>query len=416
MDRETQNLIKKLSKKARTPEEMFGSDGLLKALTKALVDGALQAEMTDHLGYEKHAPEGRGSGNSRNGATCKTVKSNLGDMDITVPRDRNGEFEPQMVPKGHRRIDGFDDKILALYARGMSTRDIQDHLRDIYGSDVSPTLISRVTDAVLDEVHRWQNRPLERLYAILYLDALWIKVRHHGRVVKKAVYVVIGINEDGLRDVLGLWLSEAEGAATWLQIVTELQNRGVEDILIACVDGLKGLPEAIEAVFPRTQVQLCVVHLIRNSMRYVNWKDRKKLAADLRSVYAASSEAAACSRLKQLRQDWPKYPQVADIWQRSWEHVIPMFGYAQPVRRIIYTTNAIEALNSSIRKVIRNKGSFPNDESAMKLIYLALSKHKLKGWKNPVWKWGEARNQLAIIFGDRMTNDDITPESFTQKS
>ena len=416
MDQEMQELIKKLSRKARTQEEMFGSDGLLKALTKVLVDGALEAELADHLGYEKHAPEGRGSGNSRNGRTSKTVKSNLGDMDIAVPRDRNGEFEPQMVRKGQRRIDGFDDKILALYARGMSTRDIQDHLRDIYGSDVSPMLISRVTDAVLDEVHEWQNRPLERLYTILYLDALWVKVRHHGRVVKKAVYVVIGINEEGLRDVLGLWLLEGEGAASWLQIVTELQNRGVEDILIACVDGLKGLPEAIESVFPRTQVQLCIVHLIRNSLRHVNWKDRKMLAADLRAVYSAGSEAAARGKLKKLLQAWPKYPQVPAMWERNWEHVIPMFGYAQPIRRIIYTTNAIEALNSSIRKVIRNKGSFPNDESAMKLIYLALRKHKLKGWKNPVWNWTEARNQLAIIFGDRMSNDDLTPESFTQKS
>jgi putative transposase len=416
MDQEMQDLVKKLASKARTPEEMFGSDGLLKALTKALVDGALEAEMTDHLGYEKHAPEGRGSGNSRNGSTNKRVKSNLGDVDIAVPRDRNGEFEPQMVRKGHRRIDGFDDKILALYARGMSTRDIQDHLRDIYGSDVSPTLISRVTDAVLDEVHAWQNRPLERLYAILYLDALWIKVRHHGRVVKKAVYVVIGINEDGVRDVLGLWLSETEGASTWLQIVTELQHRGVEDILIACVDGLKGLPEAIEAVFPRTQVQLCIVHLLRNSTRSVNWKDRKKVAATLRTVYSAGSEAAARTKLREFRDAWPKYPQVADAWERNWEHVIPMFGYAQPIRRIIYTTNAIEALNSSIRKVIRNKGSFPNDESAMKLIFLTLRKHRRKGWKNPVWNWTEARSQLAIIFGDRMTNDDLTPESFTQKS
>jgi putative transposase len=407
-------LIDRLISEYDNPKDVLGENGLLKRLTKAVVDRALQAEMTMHLGYDKHEQKGRNSGNSRNGTSKKILKTDLGDIALAVPRDRNGDFEPQIVRKSQRRIDGFDDKILALYARGMSTRDIQAHLSEIYGTEVSAELISRVTDEVIDQMHEWQNRPLEKLYTIVYLDAIWINVRYNGQVVKKAVYLVIGINEEGIRSVLGFWLHCGEGAASWMQVVSELQQRGVEDILIACVDGLKGLPEAVESVFPRTQVQLCIVHLIRNSLKGVSWKDRIAVASDLRSVYQAPNEEEALRQLQRLEDKWCRYPQVSAIWRRNWEHIIPMFGYAKPLRRVIYTTNAIEALNSSVRRRIRNKGSFPNDESAMKLVYLALCHHDKKGWQRPVCYWAEAHAQLVILFAERMGKDNTTEKLFTQ--
>jgi putative transposase len=407
-------LIDQLLKDYQKPEDVLGDEGLLKRLTKAIVERALTAEMSMHLGYEKNDPTGNNSGNSRNGTSKKTLKTDQGDLTLNIPRDRNGDFEPRIVRKGQRRIEGFDNKILALYARGMSTRDIQAHLYEIYGTEVSAELISRVTDAVIDEMHEWQNRPLERLYTIVYLDAIWIKVRHYGQVVNKAVYLVIGINEEGIRSVLGFWLHSGEGAASWMQVVTELQNRGVEDILIACVDGLKGLPEAIQSVFPHTQVQLCIVHLIRNSLKYVNWKDRKKLASDLRFIYQANNEEEALRQLKLFEEKWPKYHQVASMWNRNWDHISPMFGYAKLLRKVIYTTNAIEALNSSIRRRIRNKCSFPNNESAIKLIYLAIEHHKGKGWQNPVHGWGEALMQFKILFPERIGKNNSIENIFTQ--
>ncbi len=341
MDHRQNELLDSLLKDYKKPADVLGENGLLKQLSKAVVDRALSAELSMLLGYEKHEQSGRNSGNSRNGSSRKNLKTNMGDIPIEIPRDRNGEFEPQIIPKGHRRIDGFDAKIVALYSRGMSTRDIQAHLQEIYATDASAELISRATDAVIDELNEWQNRPLEKLYTIMYLDVLWIKVRHHGRVVKRAVYLVIGINEEGIRDVLGFWLHDGEGASSWMQIVTELQNRGVEDILIACVDDLKGFPEAIEAVFPDTQVQVCIVNMIRNSLKFVNWKDRRSLAADLKQVYTAANEKQAWIELQKLEEKWVKYPQVPAQWKRNWDNIVPMYSYPQELRKVLYTTNAI---------------------------------------------------------------------------
>lgn len=416
MNDRSKKLLDELLQDYKSPKDILGEEGLLKQLTKAVVERALSSEMTEHLGYSKNDPKGHKSGNSRNGSTTKKLTTDLGDIDLTVPRDRNGKFTPQIVRKGQRRIDGFDDKIIALYARGMSTRDIQSQLQELYGASVSPELISRVTDGIVDAMQQWQNRPLERLYTIVYLDALWIKVRHQGRVLKKAVYLAIGINEEGIRSVLGFWIHVGEGAASWMNVIAELQHRGVEDILIACVDGLKGLPEAVGAIFPKTEVQLCVVHMIRNSLKYVSFKDRQKLATDLRYVYNAVNEKEGSRSLSELENKWSKYPQVAALWKRNWEHVAPMFHYPQVVRKMIYTTNAIEALNSALRRPIRNKGSFPTDQAAAKLVYLALMKHKGEGWKKPVNGWDEARNQLAIIFEERMTGIEIINNPFTQKS
>lgn len=409
-------LIDKLLEGYRKPEDVLGENGLLKQLTKAVVERALSAEMAEHLGYAKYDAVGRNSGNSRNGSSSKTLQTERGPMQLDIPRDRNGEFEPRLVGKRQRRIAGFDDKILALYARGMSTRDIQANLRELYGADVSPELISRVTDAVVDELQQWQNRPLERLYVIVYLDALWIRVRHQGRVVKKAAYLVIGTTEDGRRDVLGVWLHCGEGAGAWMQAITELHNRGVEDILIACVDGLKGLPEAVEAVFPKAQIQLCIVHLVRNSLKNVHWKDRKSLAASLRQIYAAPTHDQALQQLSQLPSDWPKYADVAELWKRNWHHITPMFEYTEPIRRLIYTTNPIEALNSAIRRRVRNKSSFPTDDAALKLVYLAIRNHHGKGFDHPMHNWNQIHAQLLANFPDRMTITDEFENPFTQKS
>ena len=416
MNKRKAKLIDELLEDCKTQEDVFGKDGLLKQLVKGVVERALEAELTEHLGYAKNSTDGNNSGNSRNGYSKKGVISDHGTIPLEVPRDRKGSFEPLIVGKGQRRILGFDDKILALYSRGMSTRDIQAHLLEIYGTEVSPELISRVTDAVEEELLAWRNRPLEEVYAIVFLDALMIKVRENSRVVKKAVYLIIGINQEGVRDVLGFWIQTGEGASYWMHIMTELQNRGVEDILIACIDGLKGLPEAIEAVFPHTQVQLCVVHMIRNSTKYVSFKDRKKLCADLKSVYGASNEESALKALDTFTKQWKKYPQITPLWQRNWHYVSPFLEYPKPLRKIIYTTNAIESLNRCIRKVIKNKASFPTDKAATKIIYLAIKNKKLRGWKKPVNYWQEASNQLSIIFEDRFAEHNNNLNSFTQKS
>src|SRR3954468_844118 len=313
-------LIDKLLADYKGPEDLIGEQGVLKQLTKALVERAMGAELTHHLGYEKHDTAGHGSGNSRNGTSRKKLKGDFGEAEIEVPRDRNGTFTPQIVAPHQRRFTGFDDKILSLYARGMTTREIQGHLEEIYGVEVSPSLISSVTDAVLEEVKEWQTRPLEPLYPILFLDALMVKMRHEGRVENRAVYVAIGIDLDGRKDVLGLWTSANEGAKFWLQVLTELRNRGVKDIFIACVDGLKGFPQAIETVFPKAQVQLCIVHLVRASLNYVGWKERKQVAQDLKSVYRAATEEEARRELAVFAERWnPKYPTIAALWQRNWE-------------------------------------------------------------------------------------------------
>ena len=393
-------VLDKLLASYQKPEDIIGENGLLKQLTKALVERAMEAELTTHLGYEKHDPVGYGSGNSRNGKSRKQLKGDFGEVQIEVPRDRQASFEPQIVPKGETRFAGFDDKILSMYARGMTTREIQGHLEEIYGVDVSPTLISNVTDAVLEEVRAWQSRPLDPLYPIVYLDALVIKMRDNGQVQNRAVYVAIGITMEGHKEVLGLWSSANEGAKFWLQVLTELKNRGLQDIFIACVDGLKGFPQAIESVYPQTTVQLCIVHLTRASLNYVNWKERKAVAADLKAVYRAPTAEQAEQALSAFALRWDKkYPPISALWRRRWAQVIPFFAFPEEVRKVIYTTNAVESLNMTLRKVIKTRGSFPNEEAAMKLLYLAL-RNVAKKW-NAIQGWKEALNRFAILWEDR---------------
>lgn len=382
------------------PEELIGENGLLKQLTKGLLERALQAEMTVHLGHEKNGNLATKGGNSRNGKSAKTIKGEFGSLPIEVPRDRDSSFAPVIIPKGQTRFAGFDDKIISLYARGMTTREIQGHLEEIYGVEVSPTLISTVTDAVTNEVKIWQNRPLEALYPIVYLDAIRVKVRDTGHVINKAVYLAIGITLDGVKEVLGMWVAENEGAKFWLQVVTELRNRGVQDIFIACVDGLKGFPEAIETVFPRTQVQLCLVHMVRNSLKYVSWKQRKEVAADLKAIYQAPTDEQAEMNLTAFETKWNEsHPSIGQSWRRNWERIRPFFAYSPEIRKVIYTTNAIESMNMSLRKVTKNRGSFPNDESMLKLLYLALN-NIAKKWTMPIRDWKAALNRFSILFGD----------------
>jgi putative transposase len=326
----------------KSPEEIVGPGGVLKQLTKALLERAMGAELSKHLGYEKHDSAGRGSGNNRNGKSRKTVQGDFGAIEIEVPRDRNGSFEPKILPKHERRFQGFDDKILSMYARGMSTRDIQAHLEEIHGVEVSPSLISEVTDAVVEEVRAWQHRPLDPIYMIVYLDALIVKMRHEGRVENRAVFVAIGVNQEGAKEVLGLWTSATEGAKLWLQILTEIRNRGVQDILVACVDGLKGFPEAIGTVYPKTEVQLCIVHMVRNSLAYVNWKERKRVAHDLRQIYQSATVEEAERCLMEFEQRWDdKYAVISKTWRRHWAGITPLFAYPAEIRRSIYTTNIV---------------------------------------------------------------------------
>jgi putative transposase len=374
---------------------------VLKQLTKALLERAMGAELSNHLGYEKHDAAGRGSGNNRNGKSRKTVQGDFGAVEIEVPRDRNGSFEPKILPKHERRFRGFDEKILSMYARGMSTRDIQAHLEEIYGVDVSASLISEVTDAVVEEVRAWQNRPLEPIYMIVYLDALIVKMRHEGRVENRAVFVAIGVNQEGVKEVLGLWTSATEGAKLWLQILTEIRNRGVQDILIACVDGLKGFPEAIAAVYPKTEVQLCIVHMVRNSLAYVNWKERKTVAHDLRQIYQAATVGEAEQRLAEFEQHWnDKYAVIGKTWRRHWTGITPLFAHPAEIRRSIYTTNIVESLHMTLRKVIKTRGSFPSEEAALKLLYLAL-KNVRKRWQ-ATRDWKPSLNHFTLLWGDRI--------------
>lgn len=384
------------------PEELIGENGLLKQLTKGLLERALQAEMTVHLGHEKNGSLATKGGNSRNGKSAKTIKGEFGSLPIEVPRDRDSSFSPVIIPKGQTRFAGFDDKIISLYARGMTTREIQGHLEEIYGVEVSPTLISTVTDAVTNEVKIWQNRPLDPLYPIVYLDAIRVKARDTGHVINKAIYLAIGITLEGVKEVLGMWAAETEGAKFWLQVMTELRNRGVQDIFIACVDGLKGFPEAIETVFPRTQVQLCLVHMVRNSLKYVSWKQRKEVATDLKTIYQAPTAEQAEIHLTDFEKKWnASHPSIGQSWRRNWERLTPFFAYVPEIRKVIYTTNAIESLNMSLRKVTKNRGSFPNDESMLKLLYLALN-NIAKKWTMPIRDWKTALNRFSILFGDRM--------------
>ena len=396
-------LLEELLQEYKNPEDLFGKDGIIKELTKRLLEKAMEGELTHQLGYAKHCPTGKNTGNSRNGTSPKTLKGDLGEIPINVPRDRNGEFDPQIIKKNQTRFDGFDEKIISLYARGMTTRDIQGHLKELYGVEVSPDLISTVTDSVMQEVAEWQSRPLAEVYPILYLDATIVKVRSEGRVINKSAYLAVGITRDGNKDVLGIWLEQTEGAKFWLKVMTELKNRGVKDIFIACVDGLKGFPEAIEATFPHAEVQLCIVHMVRNSLRFIPWKERKQVAADLKTIYRATTEEQAQQHLAAFAAKWDaKYPTIAKSWKANWQRLIPFFAYPEEIRTIIYTTNAIESLNNSLKKTIKNRASFPTDEAALKLLYLSL-KNIMKKWTMPVRNWGMALNQFAILYENRLS-------------
>jgi putative transposase len=395
-------LIDSLIAGYKKPEDLIGEDGLLKQLTKAIVERALQAEMIEHLGHGKHEPVVNETGNARNGRSQKTLKGEFGEMAIELPRDRQGRFEPRIITKHQTHWRGFDNKILSLYARGMTVREIQSHLEEMYGTEVSPTLISSVTDAVIEEVTAWQSRPLDVLYPIVYLDCIHVKVRDAGAVRIKAVYLVLGVNLQGEKELLGIWIAQTEGAKFWLQVITELKNRGVQDIFIACVDGLKGFPEAIAAVFPKTAVQLCIVHLVRNSLNYVSWKKRKQVAADLRTIYQSVTVVEAEQRLNEFDAKWgAEYPAIIQSWRRHWSNIITFFDYPPEIRKVVYTTNAIESINMSLRKISKNRSSFPTDEAVMKLFYLAI-RNISKKWTMPIQDWKAALNRFSIQFDDRM--------------
>ena len=399
-----QELLAQLLADYKKPEDLIGENGLLKQLTKLLVEKALDAELTEHLGHERNGAVANSSGNTRNGKSSKTLKGNFGELPIEVPRDRHGSFEPQLVAKHQTRWSGFDDKIISLYARGMTVREIQGHLQEMYGTEVSPSLISSVTDAVSDEVKAWQARPLDTIYPIVYLDCIHVKVRE-GAVRVKAVYLAIGINMSGEKEVLGLWLAQTEGAKFWLQVVTELRNRGVQDIFIACVDGLKGFPEAIEAVFPKAVVQLCIVHMVRHSLNYVSWKRRKDVAADLRRIYTAATAEEAELMLGEFEARWDaEYLPIGQSWRRNWSRLIPLFDYPPEIRKVIYTTNAIESVNMGLRKLTKNRVSFPSDEALTKLFYLALRNISQK-WTMPIRDWKAALTRFTIEFADRISNN-----------
>ena len=384
------------------PMSREGFDGMFRELKKRLLERALGAELTDHLGYSHGEAPPEGCGNTRNGKSSKTVLTDDGPLHLETPRDRAGTFEPQLIGKHERRFTGFDDRIISLYARGMTVRDIQKHLLEMYGVDVSPQLISTVTEEVMEEVREWQSRPLEPLYAVVFFDCLRAKIRDEGTVKNKAVYVALGVLPDGSRDILGLWIEQNEGAKFWLKAFNELRNRGLEDILIVVVDGLKGFPEAIEAAFPHAMVQTCIVHLIRNSLAFVNWKDRKTLMKALRPVYTAATEDGALLALEAFEDGcWgAKYPTIPASWRRSWEQVRTFFAFPMEIRKIIYTTNAIESLNMRLRRVIKTRGHFPSDDAALKLLWLAL-RNITAGWRSPSREWRAAMNQFAIMFPER---------------
>jgi putative transposase len=394
-------LVDELLAGAQTEQEIVGPGGLLAGLTKRLVERAMEVELTDHLGYEHgEAPPG-GTDNTRNGSTPKTLVTEHGPVGIDTPRDRDGTFEPKIVRKRQRRFEGFDEKIIALYSRGLSTRDIQAYLQELYGVEVGRDLISRVTDAVMDDARAWASRPLEDVYPIVFLDCLVLKIREGGSVQRRACYLALGVTLEGDRDVLGLWFQETEGAKFWMQVLSELKQRGVQDILIACVDGLKGFPEAIEAIFPRTTVQTCIVHLIRHSLKYVPRREREHVARDLKPIYTALDADAAQAELERFDEKWgQRFPVITQAWLNAWEYVIPFLAFGPEVRRVIYTTNAIEALNRQLRKAIKTKGHFPNEDAARKLIYLAVL--------NAVPAWTRTRNWTAALlafkihFGDRI--------------
>jgi putative transposase len=391
-------LVEELMKCIAKPEDLLGPEGLFQRLKGALMERMLEAEMVEHLGYERS--ERGQEGNARNGHSTKTVHTESGPVEIRVPRDRAGTFTPKIVPKHRRRLEGFDDKVLALYARGLSVRDIQGHLKELYGTDVSPELISRVTEGVLEEAQAWQTRPLEAVYPILYLDALMISVREGATVRKKAAYIALGVTLEGRREVLGLWLEPTEGARFWLNVLTELKNRGVDDLFFVCCDGLSGFPQAIEAAFPQAVVQTCIVHMIRASLRYVAYNDRRAVTAGLKPIYGAETEVAAGIALEAFAQRWDaKYPTIAKGWRTRWNEVCPFLAYPPEIRKMLYTTNAIESLNAQLRKAVRPKGHFPSDDAAFKLLYLAIQRAQIR-WNSPR-NWKQTLAHFAIVFENR---------------
>jgi putative transposase len=400
-EKKLKELVAELAKDVKTEQDL---SELSAQLTKMTVEAALGAEMEHHLGYEKHAPEGRNTGNSRNGKSSKKLKGKHGEVRIDTPRDRKGTFQPKLLGKYQTRLTAFDDQILCLYAKGMTTRQIVDAFKEMYGAEVSATLVSKVTDAVIDQMTEWQSRPLDPLLPIVYLDCIVVKVRQNKQVINKSIYIALGIDLEGQKQLLGLWIAETEGAKFWLSVLTELKTRGVEDILIACVDGLSGFPQAIEAVYPDTRIQLCIVHMVRNSLKYVSWRDYKAVTEDLRTIYKAPTETEAQRALEAFGNTWnDKYCQIAKIWERHWPYLITLFDYPPEIRRAIYTTNAIESLNSVIRKATRQRKIFPHDDSALKVTFLAIQVASQK-WTKPINNWKAALNQFIIQFEDRVTD------------
>lgn len=398
-DKDMATLLAELASKVKGPEDLAAA---VTELKQRAMNRILQDEMTEHLGYEKHAPEGHNGGNSRNGSTAKTVLTDTGAVELRVPRDREGSFEPQLVKKGQRRLLGFDEKVISLYARGLTVREIRGHLEEIYEVDVSPDLISRVTEGVLEEVAAWQQRPLDAVYPMAYFDGFVVKVRHDGVVRNRTIYVVLAVNMQGHKEVLGLWVAQNEGAKFWLSVMNELRHRGVEDILIASVDGLKGFPDAIEAAFPQTTVQTCIVHMVRNSTRMVAYKNRRAVAKSLRSVYTAATEEAALAALDGFSAEWDdKYPSISRSWRDNWARISPFFEFSPEIRKAVYTTNPIEALNRQLRKVVKTRGAFPNDKAVFKLLWLAITRLSKK-WTYPKQGWDLVIQQLKIHFGDRV--------------
>jgi putative transposase len=394
-------LIDKLIGDGKTAEELFGKEGLVSQLTKRLIDRSLSSEITHHLGYNKHSLEGNNTGNSRNGSTPKTVKTGTSELTLSIPRDRNGEFEPQLVKTHQRRFTGFDDLVLSLYGKGMTVRDIQAHLEETYGSEVSKDLISTITDGILDEVKEWRNRPLEAIYPIVYIDGFVAKCRVDRQVSNRTVYVIYGINLEGHKEVLGLYAETTEGAKYWLSVLTELKNRGLEDIFILCADGLTGLSEAVEAAFPKTIFQTCIVHKVRSSLKYVSYKDKKAVAGDLKKIYRAPTLALAEQALDDFEAMWGnQFAAIVRSWRRDWAKIIPFFDYSPEIRRVIYTTNIIESLNRTLRKAVKVLGHFPTEDALMKVLYLSI-KGVSKKWTMPIANWGMALNQFSIQFAER---------------
>jgi transposase-like protein len=398
----TKEVLDELLKEYKGPDDFYGQDGLIKQLSKALIERAMQTELTEQLGYEKNSSGEKKTENRRNGTSSKTLRTDQGAMEIEVPRDRGGEYEPQIIPKHQREWRGFDEKILSMYGLGLSTKAIQENLKEIYNVDVSPELISRVTDEVKGLAEEWRNRPLESFYPVIFFDALRVNIRDEGHVAKKSVYLALAIGLDGQKEVLGLWIEQSEGSKFRMGILNELKNRGVKDVLVAAVDGLTGFPEAVNSVFPKTEVQLCMVHMVRNSLKYVPYKDRKTVTVDLKEIYLAPSEDAALAALGRFSEKWDKkYSMISKSWRSRWNEVVPFMKFSPEIRRAIYTTNAIESLNYTLQRNLKTRLSFPNNESAMKLIFMILQRAKKK-WTMPIRNWGEALNQFSLIYGDRV--------------